>query len=209
MVNIKPVIVLIDGRNLGGEFKTWRSYRLEKLVYIVLDRFQKCLVGKGYDIKFELKRVYYYYSIITEIPDRVPKDTREKWVIEKDKDNKFMDAISDLVLFEVRKGYRVPRFDNDLNRWYLKEKGVDMYIGVDIVRFSRRYPYILLISGDSDLSYAIEKSKEEGLPELTVAVFIPGNQLSTNLRDSSDISFNITDEDIKKAGGNKLRKINY
>jgi len=41
MENIRPVIVLIDGRNLGGVFKNYRRYRLEKLVYIVLDKFQK------------------------------------------------------------------------------------------------------------------------------------------------------------------------
>ncbi len=79
-----------------------------------------------------------------------------------------------------------------------------MQLGVDLVRLARKYPLIILVTGDTDLRYAIHIAKEEGRSDTWVVVVIPGIQRSRKLIDIADWTVRITDSDISAAGGSEL-----
>jgi uncharacterized LabA/DUF88 family protein len=201
MGNPKTTVVLIDGRNLGGAFQEWRGYRLEKIIFNIIDEIKNKL-----DIEMELIRVYYHYSQITKLSEKIPEEYREKWVREKERTDSFLNDIAKIPRWDVICGIRIPRYNDELDRWFLAEKGVDMRLGINLVKLSNRYEVIILVSGDTDYCYAISTAKDAGKPELCIVVAIPGNQLSQDLVNSADLHLRITEQHIIAAGGQKRMK---
>ncbi len=164
------VVVFIDGQNLFmalmDDFKN-PNIDFEKLVHKLVD-----------DRK--LIRVYYY----TALPDQ--KKDPEQYR----KQQGFLDALRDKPYFAVRQGRLVPRGNSYV------EKGVDIYLAVDMLEmgYNNAYDTAILISGDGDMSRAVEVVKRQGKH---VENAITKKSQSRHLRQTCD-TFTLLDKDFLK-----------
>lgn len=74
-----------------------------------------------------------------------------------------------------------------------RQKGVDMKLGIDLVQMSMRkdFSHAILITGDSDFLYAVQKAQEVGI-HVTLAHF-PGSQINSEFLQSFDGHFLLHD----------------
>lgn len=94
---------------------------------------------------------------------------------------------------------KLPKFEVKLGRLqYLKgnpigQKGVDMKIGIDLVQMSMNHDFThaVLITGDSDFLYAVQKSQEAGI-HVTLA-HLQGTQINFKFFQSFDGHFLLHD----------------
>ena len=70
----------------------------------------------------------------------------------------------------------------------IRQKGVDMRIGLDIATFSRTKAVdrIILVSGDQDMIPAMKEARKSGLEVVSVQLAAPSKQLHDTLHAHSD-----------------------
>ena len=92
---------------------------------------------------------------------------------------KFLTALKDIPNLEVRLGVSKSRGEITV------EKGVDIMIATDILKYAwnNSYDVAILVSGDGDFAYAVQSAKDSGA-QIEVAAF-PSN-LSSELANSAD-----------------------
>ena len=78
-------------------------------------------------------------------------------------------------------------------KWYLKEKGVDVRIAVDMVQQSRVFSTIYLASSDTDLLPAIKATRANGCKVVYVS---SENRSIKAIRDNADKTLEIKDSEI-------------
>ncbi len=102
----------------------------------------------------------YYYNVIRD-PDRNPQAYQDQ--------QKFLTALYKTPYLEVRLGISKMRGDIAV------EKGVDITLATDLLRFAWQdlYDVAILVSGDGDFAYAIQAAKDLG-KHVEVAAF-PSN----------------------------------
>ena len=112
----------------------------------------------------------YYYNVLQD-PERSPQGYQDQ--------QKFLTALYNTPYLEVRLGGAKMRGATTV------QKGVDIMIATDLLRFAweDRYDVAVLVSGDSDFSYAVQTVKDMG-KHVEVAAF-PAN-LSWELVNVSD-----------------------
>lgn len=107
-----------------------------------------------------LLRTYYYHCL----PHISQRPTPEEQTFYANKE-RFFNALRRLDDFEVRLGHLAPRgWDNAGNR-ILEQKGVDVYLAVDVCRLSYTgaVSEIILVAGDGDLAPAVALAKDLGI----------------------------------------------
>lgn len=156
----KRVNVYIDGSNFH------HACRRELKRSVNLGKFAKKLVGPNR----EHRRTYYYTA-------RIPLDYNKQQYYAQ---QRFFSALDRTPYFEVRLG-RLMRRDNN---WI--EKGVDMLLGIDLLRHATNnlYDTAIVVSGDGDFIHAVQAVKDTG-KDVEVAFFEKG--ISRYLLRSSDL----------------------
>ena len=112
----------------------------------------------------------YYYNVLQD-PERSPQGYQDQ--------QKFLTALYNTPYLEVRLGGAKTRGATTI------QKGVDIMIAIDLLRFAweDRYDVAVLVSGDGDFAYAVQTVKDMG-KHVEVAAF-PAN-LSWELVNVSD-----------------------
>ena len=129
----------------------------------------------------------YYYNILRD-SERNPQAYRDQ--------QKFLTALYSTPYLEVRLGISKPRGDVAV------EKGVDIMIATDLLRFAWEdlYDVAILVSGDGDFTYAAQTVKNMG-KHIEVAAF-PSN-LSWELTQVADRPEFFTPEYFTELWGRK------
>ncbi|TSC85826.1 MAG: Uncharacterized protein G01um101416_778 [Microgenomates group bacterium Gr01-1014_16] len=120
---------------------------------------------------FKISRTYFYASYTTVIKKKFKRNVE----IEA----KFYKEVKDTPNLIFYKGYRSPTSG--------KEKGVDVHLAIDLVKgaFQKSYKQAVIITGDADLTYAVEAARGEDLP--IHAVFLP-NRFSRGIAHAANSS---------------------
>lgn len=179
-------MVFIDGANLYMSVK----YDLKQTKQIAIDALSKKLVGDR-----ELVRIYYYNT---------PSPSTE---LEQQKANqRFLSKLGWIDNLQIRLGRIMKRtYDVECEHCHKIttykthiQKGVDTRIVVDMVTlaFSDAYDIAILVSGDSDLSEAVDYIREHTRKKVENAC-VPGESWSKTLREASDIRIPLTMDYIK------------
>ena len=128
---------------------------------------------------------------LVKLPKTLAKDSWEKTIFydalskfgtkRYSNAQKFHSRISRLAKFEVRLG----RLQYD-ERGRPTQKGVDMKLGIDLVQMSMKKDFdtAILITGDSDFLYAVEKAQEADV-KVKLAYF-PGSSINREFHQSFD-----------------------
>ena len=153
------VAVFIDGSNLYHSLE--ENCRRSDLDFGAFSR--KLCNGRS------LFRTY-YYNVLRD-PDRNPQAYQDQ--------QKFLTALYNTPYLEVRLGISKMRGDIAV------EKGVDITLATDLLRFAWQdlYDVAILVSGDGDFAYALQATKDLG-KHVVVAAF-PSN-LSSELAQVAD-----------------------
>jgi len=162
------VMVFIDGSNFYWGLKT--NYGRTDLDYgqfvsrIVMDR--------------KLIRVYYY---------NCPIQTQDGSNDTPHPQQAFFAALERLPYFTLRLG----RLAKKNSRWV--EKGVDVYVTVDMLKgaYKDNYDVAILVSGDADYAELVNEVKEQGKH---VEVVLFRSMASTQLIKACDRRIEVTDE---------------
>lgn len=174
-------MVFIDGANLYMCIKLG----LKQTKQIRVDDLAKKLVGDR-----ELVRIYYYNT---------PSPSTE--VEEQKANQRFFTKLGWIDNLQVRLGRIMKRTYNiECNNCHKAitynthiQKGVDTRIAVDMVTlaFSNAYDTAILVSGDSDLSEAVDYIREHTHKKVENAC-VPGVGWSKTLREASDVRIPLT-----------------
>ena len=148
--------IFIDGaylKNITQKSKIWADY--QKLVEAVHRK-----VSDDTAEPLDLLRTYYYDCLPWRGEDPTPGET-ERY----NKSLKFFEALKHIPKFDVRLGRLQKLGESGTGSPILKQKQVDLKIGLDIARLSlkARVSHIALVSGDSDFLPVVELAKEEGV----------------------------------------------
>jgi uncharacterized LabA/DUF88 family protein len=137
---VEKVCVFIDGS--GFYFSLKRNNRITRVDYHELSQ---ALVGPDR----QLVRTYYYNSAYDPVSSPEQRRTQQP----------FLDSLSKTPCLEPRMGRLVPSQDGGF-----KEKGTSVLLSADLVYYATRgfYDTAIVITEDSDFSYAINKAKELG-----------------------------------------------
>jgi len=133
-------------------------------------------------------RTYYYTCM--PFQSNPPTDTEK---IRYSKANKFIHALRGIPRFEVKLG-RLQRTPNG----EFTQKGVDMMLGVDLVRMSwdKQIGKAVIMTSDSDFVYAVQAAKDAGV--LTQLCYSKDLPVNSSLLDVFDESLPFTTEIINK-----------
>lgn len=135
----KRAMVFIDGNNLYfGLKKNIGNYNLN------YSKFIQKIVGE-----YELVRAYFYTALFRKEDDERLFNSQQK----------FLSYLQEVPYMQVTTGRIEKRGEA------LVEKGVDVNLAVDLVRFAARglYDVAVLVSGDSDYAPAVHAVKDMGL----------------------------------------------
>ena len=157
--NSQRVSIFIDGSNLYHSLEeNCKRFDLD------FSAFAKKLCATR-----KLTRIYYYN--VQSDPDRGKQAFEDQ--------QKFLTALKDIPNLEVRLGVSKSRGEITV------EKGVDIMIATDILKYAwnNSYDVAILVSGDGDFAYAVQSAKDSGA-QIEVAAF-PSN-LSSELANSAD-----------------------
>jgi uncharacterized LabA/DUF88 family protein len=179
-------MVFIDGANLYRSVKD----ELRILKQVNVEKFTHKLVGTR-----TLERVYYYTtaSPSSEVADRAAHQ-------------RFLDRLGWINSLQVRLGRIVPRKyefvcskcgEKNEHRTHA-QKGVDTRIAVDMVTMAvdNAYDTAILVSGDSDLSEAVNYIREHTHKKVENAC-VPGEGWAKNLREACDTRIPVTNDYIR------------
>ena len=102
----------------------------------------------------------YYYNALPYKSSRPSPDENKRF----SSASKFHDYLKRLPKFDVRLGWLAARWDQAGNRTF-QQKQVDMLLGLDIALLSakRHITHMALVSGDSDLTPAVDVARQEGV----------------------------------------------
>jgi len=153
------VAIFIDGSNFYHGVRS--SFGKLKVDF---ERFLRHLQGGR-----KIVRAYYY---ITSIPESKNKE-------ESRKQRSFFSYLSNVPYLEIKYGRLEERFSqcnlcNQKSKHWV-EKGVDVFLAVDMVRMAYQHSYdtAILVSGDGDFSVAVKTVKDTG-KHVELAYFNPG-----------------------------------
>ena len=185
------VYLFVDGTNLyAGQYELFGPEK-----YLDFGKFI-VIVEKHLSIRF--KKIYFYasYSPRPKVPTR-----------------KQIAYLRNEALFyrSVRKTKHVIFITGHRSPTSGKEKGIDMHLGIDMVKygFLRQYSVAYLITGDADLIYAVETVKELSIP--VHAIFLPNRFsiiLSYNVQSSIVMNYKKKFPEIPMRLPKTLRVIN-
>ena len=118
------------------------------------------LVSAMVDQGDELLRAYYYHCLPYQSDP--PTEAEKARYAPK---HRFFTALRHLPRFEVRLGRLAFRGRSADGKPIFQQKGVDLMLGVDMVRLATkgRIAKMVLVSGDSDFTPAVEAVKQEGV----------------------------------------------
>ncbi len=135
----------------------------------------------------------YYYNALPYKSSRPTADENKRF----SSASKFHDFLRRLPKFEVRLGWLAARWDSSGHRTF-QQKQVDMLLGLDIALLSakQQVTHMALISGDSDLTPAVDVARNEGV----VVWLIHGptgrksgdNTVAQSLLDLADMRYEIS-----------------
>lgn len=166
----KKAMVFIDGNNLYfGLKKNIGHYNLNYESFI-----------KKLTLDYELVRAYFYTALFKREDDEKVFNGQQK----------FLTYLQEVPYMQVVTG-RVEKRGEDL-----VEKGVDVQLAVDLVRFgaSGLYDTGIIVTGDGDYSPAVEAAKDMGL-HIENAFFM--SEVSVHLKQVCD-KFTVLDYDYLK-----------
>ena len=171
---MSKAIVLIDGgyfnKVLENVFKK-PSFSYEKFSDILCQR-ANC----------ERVRTYYYQCMPYQ--SNPPTSTESKMYGEMDK---FLAYLRRLPRFEIRLG-RLQRIGKEF-----KQKGVDVWFSIDLVRLSCRgaIDKAILVTGDSDFVPAVKTAKEEGVITILYYSKVPPMYVHYELLNACDEKYEV------------------
>jgi uncharacterized LabA/DUF88 family protein len=142
--------IFIDGGYLDRILKD--EFNSAKVDYAKLT----CKIAGSID----LLRAYYYHCLPYQ-GNPPTLEERERF----SKTQRFFEALEKLPRFEVRLGKLEYRGRDEQGEPILKQKRVDLLMGIDLVRLAtkQQITHAFLIAGDSDLLPAVEVAKSEGV----------------------------------------------
>jgi uncharacterized LabA/DUF88 family protein len=159
-----------------------RIYSDRVIVFIDGGYLQKCTSDQGnLDIpKFveklvasrRLMRTYYYTAEIKNPPDSY-------WREQRSNQQRYLDALTHQPYIEVRRGHL--KFSQNRGRYEATQKGVDVLLALDMLRFALKgnYDTATLVSGDGDFAEIVRMVKDEGK---RVEVAATANSLAPGLK---------------------------
>jgi uncharacterized LabA/DUF88 family protein len=135
----KKVAIFVDGSNFYHGLKD--NKLSTRIAFQKLGK--KLCLGYG-----ELLRIYYYNAPIDQTKN--PGQYKDQ--------QRFFESLYRTPFLEVRLGRLVPKADTYI------EKGIDVYIAVDMLQmaYENRYDVGILVSGDGDLAEAVKVVKNLG-----------------------------------------------
>ena len=169
-MNEERVAIFIDGSNLYHRLKDeLGSAKIDLRKLVNLLRGERTLV-----------RTYYYNAVVRW------EDGKERYQDQQ----RFLDSLKFIPYFEVKLGRLEQRGET------VVEKGVDIALAVDMVRFAatNMYDTAILVTGDGDFGYAVQAVKDLG-KHVENAFFQAGR--SKELLDKAD-KFTPLDKEVLK-----------
>ena len=124
----------------------------------------------------------YYYTAMPYQSSPPTEDERQRY----SNANRFINSLRHIPRFEVKLG-RLQKL-TDSNRVQYNQKGVDIMLGVDLVRMSwdKQIQKAVIITSDSDFVYAVQAAKDAGvLTQLCYSKEQPVNQSLLDVFDES------------------------
>lgn len=167
------------------------------MVFIDGEYWRKCLMdqfsNKGVDLnkivdklvdRRKLLRTYFYTAKIENPPN-------DYWRNQQSEQQRLFHALAHLEYIEVREGRL--RFDEN---YVPKQKGVDVLIAIDMLRFALKnnYDTAILISGDGDFADIVNIVKDEGC-KVEIVSFV--GTLAPALRRVADLMVEVTPDLLK------------
>lgn len=133
------VAIFIDGSNFYHGCRN----ALPRGTNIDFEAFARKLVGQR-----QLVRIYFYTAVVRR------EDGEERYIDQQ----RFLERLNHLDYFQVKLGRLMPRGNT------VVEKGVDINIAVDMLKYaySNAYDTAILVSGDGDFATAVEAAKDLG-----------------------------------------------
>ena len=137
----------------------------------------------------ERLRTYYYTSMPYQ-SNPPTEDERQRY----SKANRFVNSLRHIPRFEVKLGRLQKLTDSDGDHY--RQKGVDMMLGVDLVRMSwdKQIQKAVIMTADSDFVYAVQAAKDAGV--LTQLCYSREQSVNQSLLDVFDESMLFTQDII-------------
>ncbi|HHS50456.1 MAG TPA: NYN domain-containing protein [candidate division Zixibacteria bacterium] len=160
----KRAMIFIDGNNLYfGLKKNVGNYNLN------YGKFIRAIAGKD-----ELVRAYFYTAVFRKEDDELLFNGQQK----------FLSYLQEVPYMQVMPGRIEKRGDE------LVEKGVDVRMAIDLVRFGAKklYDVAYIVSGDGDYAPAVNAVKDMGL---NVVNCFFADEASAHLRHACDRFFRL------------------
>ncbi len=126
-------------------------------------------------------RTYYYTSMPFQSTPPT-NDEKQRYSTA----HRFVNQLKNIPRFEVKLGRLQKTTDNDHVRY--TQQGVDMMLGVDLVRMSwdKQIQKAIIMTADSDFVYAVQAAKDAGvITQLCYASELPVNQSLLDVFDES------------------------
>ena len=174
---MSKAIVLIDGGYLGKVLENVFSRPL-----ISFEKFSDILCGNA-----DCERVRtYYYNCMPYQSNPPTIDERRKY----SEMDKFLAYLRGLPRFEIRLG-RLQKIGRAF-----KQKGVDVWFAVDLVKLSCRgnIDKAILVTGDSDFVPAVSVAREEGVVAILYYSKSPPMYVHNELLEACDERYEITQD---------------
>lgn len=141
----------------------------------------------------DMDRLRTYYYTAMPFQSNPPTDDEK---LRYGKANKFVNQLKNIPRFEVKLGRLQKKTDSEGDHY--TQKGVDMMLGVDLVRMSwdKQIQKAVIMTADSDFVYAVQAAKDAGVvTQLCYADELPVNR---SMLDVFDESILFTQEIIDK-----------
>lgn len=134
-------------------------------------------------------RTYYYTSM--PFQSNPPTDDEK---LRYSKTNKFVNQLKHIPRFEVKLG-RLQK-TTDIQGDHYTQKGVDMMLGVDLVRMSwdKQIQKAVIMTADSDFVYAVQAAKDAGV--ITQLCYAKELRVNQSLLDVFDENMSFTQDII-------------
>ena len=132
----------------------------------------------------------YYYTSMPHQSDPPTDDEKQRYI----KTNKFINYLKHVPRFEVKLGRLQKITGPDGDRY--TQKGVDMMLGVDMVRmsWSKQIQKAVVMTADSDFAYAVQTAKDAGV--ITQLCYAKELHVNQSLLDVFDENILFTQETI-------------
>ena len=187
-----PAAVRVDGSNYNNN--AWALYLMDRCAVFIDGGYLAAILRKKGSPKIDFQKLSerlsidmihlrtYYYTSMPFQSNPPTADEKQRY----SKVSRFVNQLKKIPRFEVKLG-RLQK-TRDGRQDHYTQKGVDMMLGVDLVRMSwdKQIQRAVIVTADSDFVYAVQAAKDAGvITQLCYSNELPVNQSLLDVFDES------------------------